>query len=165
MIFQSVVLKSLVTLQTVALSAQPTTLECRGYVTAFTVTGTGTSRGLLTDKPITFANQWIGKERLRYHHVINGGAGPVRITLEACSSGGAGTEVSVYPASALGVRQPAEKRVLVATTSLGRQQKRAALSIPPSQRGASIGTLHLVVIVDGAREPVQMGSYRLTVSR
>ena len=124
----------------------------------------GTSRLVLTGGTASTMNSWASAGQTRFHHLVEGPPGPVRLTLETCSSASGGETVAIYPATAAGERVPRRPRVMFSIAVRRGNIRYATATIPPG-RAKAPGVLSLVVVVENASGRFHQGAYRLTVNR
>lgn len=132
---------------------------------AWTPEFAGTQAATLSTGVVTFANTWASPRVTRFHHLIEGPVGPVRLTLETCSSATGGETVAIYPATAAGERIPRRPRVMFSIAVPRGNVRQAAAYIAPSRPGSATGRLSLVVVVENASGRFHQGAYRLTATR
>ena len=125
----------------------------------------GTTSGNVAAGPVTFVNGWASAGKTTFSHVIAGPPGPVRLTLETCSSATGGETVAIYPATASGERMPRRPRVMFSIAVPRGNVRTATMTIPAARRGERHGAAHVAVVVENAGGKLHRGAYRLTVSR
>lgn len=125
----------------------------------------GTQAATLAGGMASFTNTWSSPRVTRFHHLITGPVGPVRLTLETCSTATGGVTVAVYPATAAGLRVPRRPRVMFSIAVPRGNLRDAAAVIAPPRPGWATGTLSLVVVVENASGRFHQGAYRLTATR
>lgn len=132
---------------------------------AWTPEFAGTQVASLASGITSFTNTWASPRVTRFHNVIEGPVGPVRLTLETCSTATGGETVAIYPATAAGQRVPRRPRVMFSIAVPRGNMRQAVAYITPSRPGSPTGSLSLVVVIENASGRFNHGAYRLTAAR
>jgi hypothetical protein len=115
--------------------------------------------------PVVVTGRWASAAKSSFHHFVSGLAGPVRLTLETCSSAAGGEAVAIYRATFSGERMPRKAPVIFSIAVPSGDVRTARAAIAPSSSISLTGTLRLAVEIENASGKFGHGAYRLTISR